>query len=125
MIAFNRIGAGPLGGHSLDLAAQATILSALRAFPAGNNLLSAICHLPSAISFEPQARITLAFRRESETGDLSAESIPGSNCVMGGNNLSARRAVDGVKSGIWCVGIIPDLKCPSEKSLHSKRGERP
>jgi hypothetical protein len=66
-----------------------------------------------------------ALRRKVETGDLSAESIPGSNSVMSGNNLSAGRTVDGVKSGIWCVGIIPDLKCPSEKSLHSKRGERP
>ena len=64
-------------------------------------------------------------RRNVETGDLSAEGIPGSNGVMSGNDLSIGRTVDSVKSSIVCIGIIPDLKCPSEKSLHSKRGERP
>ena len=63
--------------------------------------------------------------RKVETGDLSAEGIPGSNGVVRGNNLSVGRTVDGVKSGRFCIGIIPDLNCPSEKSLHSKRGERP
>jgi hypothetical protein len=69
--------------------------------------------------------MTLPFGRKVETRDLSAESIPGSNGVVSWNNLSVGRTVDGVKSDIFCVGIIPDLKCPSEKSLHSKRRERP
>jgi hypothetical protein len=69
--------------------------------------------------------MTLVLRCKVETGDLSAESIPGSNGVMSGNNLSVGPTVDSVKSGIFCIRIIPDLKCPSEKSLHSKRGERP
>jgi hypothetical protein len=93
---------------------------------------SAICYLSFAISFEALARMTLSHssllresRGEVESGDLPSQNIPGFNSAMSGDNLQGGPTVDGIKSRMFRIRIIPNLNRPSERSLHSKRRERP
>src|SRR5260221_7786968 len=63
--------------------------------------------------------------RELETRNLSTQDIPGFNGAMSGNKFQVGPSVDGIEGPFSGSGIISDLKCPSERSLHSKRCKRP
>jgi hypothetical protein len=44
---------------------------------------------------------------------------------MSGDNLETGPTINGIKSLVGCIGIIPNLKNPAERSALSKRRERP